>query len=353
MLLEGIFLPVLTPFYPDGRLYLRKLEHNVARYANTSAAGMLLLGSAAEADGLTDDETREVLSTAIGVAANEQVMLATLGRESVFATLRLAEAAAHLGYDAVAIRPPAFSSDASMQLELLTYFQAVADRCPLPIVLASEPARTLTVELVAELASHAQVLGLLDSDASTARVAALKARTAAVKREVNVTPVFAAVTSRMQHQTESTTTSGNFVSAESLGAGIALATAPPVSAPKLALKMRPKKVGFQVLAASTAHMLEGWQAGATGAAPRLGACAPQACCEVFQAFRDQDLPLAEEKQRRIETIGERMEGWSGIAALKHACDLNGYFGGRPRLPLLALLAEERAQVEKLLVGLQN
>ena len=32
MLLEGIFPAITTPFYPDGRLYLRKLEHNVERY---------------------------------------------------------------------------------------------------------------------------------------------------------------------------------------------------------------------------------------------------------------------------------------------------------------------------------
>ncbi len=351
MLLEGIFLPVMTPFYPDGRLYLRKLEHNVGRYANTSAAGMLLLGSAAEADGLTDEETREVLSTAIAVAAKGQVMLATLGRESVFTTLRLAEAAAHLGYDAVAIRPPAFACDPAMRLELITYFQAIADRCPLPIVLVSESTRVLPVELVAELASHAQVLGLLDSDTSTARVATLKARTSAVEREVNVTPVFTAVTGRMLHPAESATTSGNFVSAESLGSGIALAAAPPAAA--ITLKMRSKRIGFQILSGSTATMLDGLKAGASGAVPRLGACAPQACCEVYQAFRDQDLPLAEEKQHRLVMIGEMMEGWSGIAALKHACDLNGYFGGRPRLPLLALRAEERAQVEKLLVALPN
>jgi len=28
MLLHGIFPPITTPFYPDGRVYLKKLEHN-------------------------------------------------------------------------------------------------------------------------------------------------------------------------------------------------------------------------------------------------------------------------------------------------------------------------------------
>ncbi len=114
-----------------------------------------------------------------------------------------------------------------------------------------------------------------------------------------------------------------------------------------------KKVGFQVLPNCTADMLAAWNAGAAGAVPRLGACAPQACCEVWQAFRDGDPSLAAEKQQRILSAGERMEGWAGIAALKYACDLNAYFGGRPRLPLLPLTAEERWEVEREMAGLQN
>ena len=29
MLLHGIFPPITTPFYPDGKVYFKKLEHNV------------------------------------------------------------------------------------------------------------------------------------------------------------------------------------------------------------------------------------------------------------------------------------------------------------------------------------
>ena len=61
MLLEGIFIPVTTPFYPDGRVYLRKLEANVEHYSRTPVAGMLVLGDAGEADALTDAEARQTL----------------------------------------------------------------------------------------------------------------------------------------------------------------------------------------------------------------------------------------------------------------------------------------------------
>ena len=348
MLLEGIFLPLTTPFYPDGRLYARKLEHNVDRYSRTPAAGMLVAGPAGEGYGLGDEDARAALAAAMAVAAKEKVMLAAVGRETVAASLAIADTAAGLGYDAVVARGPGFTEEGSMWRETLTYFQALADHSPLPVVLDSEAGWELALDLVEELAGHPNVIGMVEGTGSVPRIEAALRRTAKVRREVMVTTIFAAATGRMLKVEAAGP--GSFVSAESLGAGgAALAVAPP----KPALKTRLKRVGFQVLGGSTARMLEDWQAGAAGSLPRLGAAAPQVCCEVWQAFKDGDPALAAEKQQRIHAAGKRMESWAGIAAIKHACDLNGYFGGRPRLPLLVLTEEQRAEVEHEMDRLKN
>ncbi len=347
MLLEGIFLPLTTPFHPDGRLFLHKLALNVEHYSRTQSAGMLVLGQAGEPGSLTDVEVHQVLETAIGAAAGEKVMIAAVGRDSVAATLVLAQDAAAMGYDAIAVRAPEFGADAAMRVELMTYFRAVADRAEVPVVLMSESARPLDVEVVAELAGHPNILGVFDEGASTGKVSGILAATDNMSRQVTVTTTFAAVTRRMLRTAESVGTE-NFVSAASLSGGTAV-LAP--SAP--ANKTRTKKVGFQILAASTSGMLEAWNAGASGAVPRLGACTPQACCEVWQAFKDGDPALAAEKQGRSLKAGALVEGWRGIASLKYGCDLNAYFGGRPRLPLLPLRDGERGAVEDVLAGLKN
>lgn len=345
MLLEGIFLPLTTPFHPDGRLFLHKLAMNVEHYSRTQAAGMLVLGQAGEAGSLTDVEVRRVLETAIGTAADEKVMIAAAGRDGVAATLLLAEAATELGYDAIAVRAPEFGADTTMRAELMTHFRTVADRAGLPVVLLSESARPLDGAVLAELAMHPNILGVIDGEVSAEKVAGILAATANVSRQVTVTTTFAAATRRMLVERVATE---NFVSASSLSAGTAV-LAP--SAP--AIKTRTKKVGFQVLAASTSGMLEAWNAGAAGAVPTLGACAPQACCEVWQAFKDGDPALAAEKQHRILKAAALVEGRRGIAALKYGCDLNAYFGGRARLPLLPLGEAERGAVEDALAGLKN
>lgn len=354
MLLEGIIVPITTPFYPNERLYLRKLEHNVERYSRTPVSGMLVLGRTGEAEALTSDEMRTTLETAILGAAHDKVMIAGIGRESVFATLLLADVAAAAGYDAIALRGPMYAGEIGMRVEAMTYFQAIADRSALPVVLLSRVERPLAVEMVGALAGHPAILAVVEDRSTPERMARLHELTLGVSREVIVTPAFRPVTGRMLRQSAVGTDQGSFVSAASLSAaGAASATALAGVPPSPVIRTRTKRVGFQVLAGATGTMLSSWRAGANGAAPRLAACAPQACCEVWQAFKDGDLQLAEEKQTRIIAMGERLEGWAGIAAVKYACDLNGYFGGRPRIPLMPLTAEQGRVLEREMVSLKN
>jgi 4-hydroxy-2-oxoglutarate aldolase len=345
MLLEGIFLPLTTPFHPDGRLFLRKLESNVERYSRTPASGMFVLGREGEGDALTDAETREALKAAIGAAADEKVMIASAKRKSVAAAMEFVNAAAELGYDAVALRP----SFGFAHSETRLFFEMVADRSPVPILIEGTSAGSWSCDLVTELAEHPQIGGALYVESSLEGLKQLLQDTATVSREVTVTNVFSAVTGRMLRQREA---AENFVPAANLG-GIGTAVMPVAPA----LKTRTKRVGFQVLAGSTSNMLDAWILGSVGGVPRLAACAPQACCEVWQAFKDGDPALAAEKQERVRAAAQLVEGQDtsggGIAALKYSCDLNAYFGGMPRLPLLALTAEGRAAMETALAGIKN
>ena len=54
------------------------------------------------------------------------------------------------------------------------------------------------------------------------------------------------------------------------------------------------------------------------------------------------------KQERIARAAQRVVGDLGIPAVKHGMDLNGYFGGLARLPLLPLTGEVKSEVEALL-----
>ena len=87
--------------------------------------------------------------------------------------------------------------------------------------------------------------------------------------------------------------------------------------------------------------------------PAFAAAAPQACYEVLAAWKDGDEGLAREKQVRLQEVAARVERQMGVAGIKFGCDLNGYYGGKPRLPLLPLTGEEQAEIERLMQGMRN
>ena len=363
MLLEGIFAPVTTPFYSDERIYFRKIEANMARYSRSLLSGMVVLGSTGEAVALSDGETRDVLRASIDATAPEKVLIAGVGRESVHATLELAEFAATLNYDAVLVRPPSYYGNQISPANILHYFRSIADRSPLPVVLYYIPKfvpTQMSPELIGELAHHPNIIGIKDSSGSVDRIRDTVAATHnSARRTVEVTQVFEAATARMlaprrepksagRSETHSDATA-TFVSAGDLASGVAVATAPP-AAP---VKTRSREVGFQVLTGSERSILESLEAGASGAIVAFATFAPQVTQEIYLAWKDHDLQLAEEKQQRIHAAGARILAAFGLAGIKYACDFNGYYGGNPRSPILPLSAEQKAEIEGLLVEIRN
>ena len=352
MLLDGVFAAATTPFAFDERLYLRKLEHNIARYSRTLLAGMVVLGSTGETVALTDEESRTVLRVAAETAAPDKVLIAGVGRESVSATMELAEYAAKLSYDAVLVRNPAYYRPQLTPAAQLHFFRTVADRSPLPVLLYSIPRFTefeIPLEVVSELSAHHNIWGIKDSSGSVERIRSLvQATRLAPRRTVTVTTIFEAVTARMMRPQPAEI--GALVSADQLAGGVALAT-PAVTAP--ALKTRTREVGFQVLTGSVGNLKESLDAGASGAVLAFAACAPQACQEIYSAWKEHDEALAVARQKRIAEAAAAIGNRLGVAGIKYACDWNGYYGGQPRLPLLPLNADLRAEIERLLIAIRN
>lgn len=343
MLLQGIFPAVTTPFYPDGAVYYKKIEHNIDRYSRTPIAGMVILGSTGEAVMLSDEERREVLRVTAEVAAPEKVLIAGTGAESVVETLKLTEYAAKVKYDVALVRTPHFYRPQMKPEALLAFYRTVADRSPLPVLLYTVPPFTaydLPLEVIAELAEHPNIIGIKESSGNVEKVSAMVKATSHIRRTALATEVFQAVTTRMAESPAKANHSGEFVSADELAGGGNISLVAP---PKI--KTRNKEVGFQVLVGAAHTLLASLQAGAGGAVLAFAAPAPTICFEIYAAWRDNDLALAQAKQDRVSAATRRIVSELGIPAVKYAMDLNGYYGGLPRMPLLPLTAAQKTDVE--------
>lgn len=350
MLLQGIFPAVTTPFHPDGALYHKKIEHNIDRYSRTPVAGMVVLGSTGEAVMLSDEERREVLRISAEVAAPEKVLIAGTGAESVVETLRLTEYAARLNYDAVLVRTPHFYRSQMTPEAMLAFYRTVADQSALPVLLYTVPPFTaydLPLEVITELAEHNNIIGIKESSGNVEKVDAMVKATRHVKRTTTVTEVQQAVTERMATASAVESNGGQLVSVGQLaGGGSAVATAPKI-------KTRSKEVGFQVLVGAAHTLLDSLQAGASGAVLAFAAPAPTICFEIYAAFRDNDIELARSKQDLLTAATKMVVSKMGIPAVKYAMDLNGYYGGPPRLPLLPLAAAQKTDVEEVMGPFRN
>lgn len=343
MLLQGIFPAVTTPFYGDGAVYYKKIEHNVDRYSRTPVSGLVILGSTGEAVMLSDEERRDVLRISSEAAAAEKVLIAGTGAESVVETLKLTEYAARLKYDVALVRTPHFYRPQMKPEALLNFYRMVADRSPLPVLLYTVPPYTaydLPLEVIVELAEHPNIIGIKESSGNLAKVTDMVQKTRHIKRTATVTEVLQAVTERMLAASRPETPGSDLVSTEELsgGPGIAVAAKPKI-------KTRVKEVGFQVLVGAAQTLLPSLQAGASGAVLAFAAPAPTICFEIYAAWKDNDLDLAQSKQTGIVTATKRVVSELGIPAVKYAMDLNGYYGGLPRLPLLPLTATQKLEIE--------
>jgi dihydrodipicolinate synthase/N-acetylneuraminate lyase len=361
---------------------MKKLEHNVERYSKTPVAGIVVLGSTGEAIMLSDEERREVLKTARDACAPHKILIAGSGVESALETLRLTEYAAELGYDVALVRTPHFYRPQMQPANLLAFYRTVADRSPIPVLIYSVPVFTtydMPEELVVELAGHPNIVGIKESGGDIEKIRRMAAATRHVKRSATVTETFAAVTPRMLKAGQpSESSNGNNeslipvaalagagtsgeVTVGHVGTGAHARPAEPSSAARSSsavavvsgLKTRQKEVGFQILAGAAQKLHPSLEAGAAGGVLAFADPAPTACYEIYAAWKEGDAELAKLKQERVSEAATRVASQIGIPGLKYALDLNGYYGGPPRLPLLPLTADLKCEVEQAMSDIRN
>lgn len=357
MLLQGIFPPITTPFYPEGNVYFRKLEHNVERYSKTPVSGIVALGSTGESIMLSDIERRDVLRTIAETAAPNKVLIGGTGMESADETLQLTEFAAKAGYDVALVRTPHFYRKQMQPANLLAFYRFVADRSPIPVLIYNVPPFTaydIAAELVIELSGHPNIIGIKESGGDVEKVRRMVEGTRHIKRMATVTETFEAVTPRMIAASKE----GNreLVSIAAADGGRASSPATPSSSGVSmvgSIKTRQKEVGFQVLVGAAHTLAPSLEVGAAGAILGFAVPAPTACYEIYAAWKEGDLDLARLKQQKVTKASLRIVSDFGVSGIKYAMDLNGYYGGPARLPLLPLAADAKQEIESLMADIRN
>ena len=286
--LDGLLLPITTPFREDESIDFAGLTANIKRWTEAGANGYVVLGSTGERVNLHEHEYVEVIEATRAVVPETLTFIVGAGQQSTRATIKETERAAHAGAQALLIITPNYYRSAITQEALIHHYSAVADNSPVPIILYSVPDLTgirIEPETAARLSEHQNIIGMKDSSSDII---------------------------------------------------------------KFAEAVRTVRERFAVIVGNGTVFNEALQTGARGGILAVGCAAPEICLAVYRAVESGDLDRARALQQRLTPLARAVTATYGIGGLKAAMDMDGYVGGAVRAPLHLPNEEARAEIQRLL-----
>ena len=285
--LNGTFPPVTTPFLDDKVAY-DKLASNVEKYGRTGLKGIVVLGSNGEYVSLSEEEKRKVVETVVQATPDHMSVIAGTGCESTRETIRLTADCAALGAHAALVVTPHYFGGKMSDAALIKHFTTVADSSPIPILLYNVPQFThvnLTVNVVAQLSGHPNIIGVKDSTGNVIQL-------------------------------------GEFIH-----------------------QVDPD---FSILVGTASALYGALTLGCVGGVLALANITPETCVKIHGLVQEGDFKAAQQIQLKMIPVNKAVTAIYGIAGLKTALDMLGYFGGEPRAPLLPSSDEAKTAIENIL-----
>ena len=285
--LNGIFPPVTTPFMGDKVAY-DKLASNIEKYGQTGLKGIVVLGSNGEYVSLSEEEKRKVVETVVQATPDHMSVIAGTGCESTRETIRLTADCAAAGAHAALVVTPHYFGGKMSDAALIKHFTTVADHSPIPILLYNVPQFThvnLTVNVVAQLSGHPNIIGIKDSTGNVIQLG------------------------EFLHQVDA---------------------------------------DFRILVGTASALYGALTLGCVGGVLALANVTPETCVKIHGLVQAGDFEAARQIQLKMIPVNKAVTTTFGIAGLKTALDLLGYFGGDPRAPLLPSSDETKTAVENTL-----
>ncbi|CAD5120196.1 DgyrCDS8769 [Dimorphilus gyrociliatus] len=273
----GIYPPIATPFDPSENIDYGKLNENLKVWEAIPFRGYVVQGSNAETAYLKLDEKVNIVKHVRENVPSEKLVIAGSGCESTKETVESCQRMSEVGADAVLVRNPCFYKGSMTDKALIQHYRTVADNCDIPVILYSVPANTgleLPENVIVELSSHQNIIGLKDSGGDITKLAGLAFRTS--------------------------------------------------------------KNNFQLLAGSASFLLPSYVVGCVGGVCALANILGQACCDLEKLFKEGKFEEAKLLQQRLVAPNQAITKRFGIAGLKSGMDMFGLYGGPTRTPILPL-----------------
>ncbi|WP_224447294.1 4-hydroxy-tetrahydrodipicolinate synthase [Haloprofundus salilacus] len=155
---RGVYPAMTTPFTSEGRIDFEQLQTDARRLEAAGVSGLVPVGSTGESATLSHDEHVEVVEAVVD--AVEIPVIAGSGSNSTREALELSRRSADAGADALLLISPYYNKPEPAGM--VEHYRTIADEVDVPQIVYNVPSRTgrnMTVDTVAELASHENIAG--------------------------------------------------------------------------------------------------------------------------------------------------------------------------------------------------
>lgn len=170
---SGLYVPVVTPFDADDRIDVDALERLAAQALDDGAAGLVALSTTGEPTSLDDAERAATVAAMARVCADRGAdLIVGAGTNDTRTTIARHEALGALDHVSASLAVVPYYIRPT-ETAIVSHFQAVAERSPVPVVLYNVPYRTgrglgaaalLELAHTPNVAGVKQAVGALDAD---------------------------------------------------------------------------------------------------------------------------------------------------------------------------------------------
>jgi 4-hydroxy-tetrahydrodipicolinate synthase len=167
---RGSLVALITPMDDSGVLDLKAFSDFVEWQIAEGTQGLIPVGTTGESPTLTHAEHHQVVAACIAAARGRVPVIAGTGSNSTAEAIDLTRHAKEAGANAALVVTPYYNRPT--QEGLYRHYMAIADAVDLPVLIYNIPGRSvvdMSVETMARLAAHPNIVGVKDATANLAR----------------------------------------------------------------------------------------------------------------------------------------------------------------------------------------
>ncbi len=278
----GSITALITPFKND-QINFKGLEAHITHQMNAGTHGLVPVGTTGEAPTLSFEEHRDIIQLTVDLAKNKLPIISGTGSSCTRTCLKLSQSAQETGSDALLFTPPAYNKP--NQEGIYEHFKTIHDNTDLPIVLYSNPARTVcdfTFETIQKLSQLERIVSIKDASGDMLRLLEMK------------------------------------------------------------LKL---KSNFSFLTGDDNGMFGFLAQGGVGCISVISNVIPKHCADLQEAWKANDMKAFEKIRKDITPLLKAISQDTNPITIKYAVSLLGYCDDMPRLPMTPLADEFKQPIK--------